>query len=104
MGFFKKLFGKNKKYKIQKLVDKIKPPKFPCIECLVLPAGCSELCEKVEMDDDTLRGFVNKHKCCPDCGSEEFYEGPCGGMCQNMKCCKCGHKFNFGLPIVFHRI
>ena len=30
----------------------------------------------------------------PCCGSMEFYEGPSGGACTNVKCAKCRHKWN----------
>ena len=31
---------------------------------------------------------------CPDCGSNDFLEGPSGGLSINIKCAKCDHKFN----------
>jgi predicted nucleic-acid-binding Zn-ribbon protein len=31
---------------------------------------------------------------CLDCGNSEFLEGPSGGMAQNIKCSKCGSKYN----------
>ena len=33
---------------------------------------------------------------CPDCGHDEFYGGPCGGMSQNVTCAHegCGTKLN----------
>lgn len=31
---------------------------------------------------------------CPDCGSEEFLQGPSGGLSINMQCAKCNHWFN----------
>jgi uncharacterized Zn finger protein len=31
---------------------------------------------------------------CPECGSEDFLKGPCGGMAVNVKCSKCGHFMN----------
>lgn len=37
---------------------------------------------------------------CPDCGSEEFLQGPSGGLSVNIQCDKCKHWFNhmgFGL-------
>src|SRR5215475_12729377 len=27
---------------------------------------------------------------CPDCGDNEWFEGPSGGMSTNIKCAKCG--------------
>ncbi len=39
---------------------------------------------------------------CTRCGSTEFYEGPEGGLAMNIKCVKCGHRFNYvpGIGIV----
>ena len=31
---------------------------------------------------------------CPDCGGAAFLGGPCGGMCQNVKCAGCGSEYN----------
>lgn len=31
---------------------------------------------------------------CPDCGGEDFLEGPHGGLAVNVKCSKCGCKLN----------
>jgi len=55
---------------------------------------------------DTLAEHFMKKGCCPDCGSEEMYEGPSGGMCTNVTCAnpECGSKFNLGLPIMADRI
>lgn len=38
--------------------------------------------------------WINKK--CPDCGSQEFFMGPQGGLCQNVMCAnkECGKKFN----------
>ena len=34
---------------------------------------------------------------CPDCGSyKEFLPGPRGGLCQNIRCGRCGSEFNVG--------
>lgn len=41
---------------------------------------------------------------CPDCGSEDFLKGPEGGMCTNIKCSRCGSKFNVCPPIFAERI
>jgi len=78
---------------------------FPCRDCLILPAGCHQLCNKVEMNENKLREDsrkANKGKnqlLCPDCGGDQWYEGPCGGMSENLKCGKCGHWFNFAGPL-----
>lgn len=37
-------------------------------------------------------------KGCVDCGSTEFFEGPCGGCAQNIKCVQCGSKYNI-MPV-----
>ncbi len=97
---------------IKKVLDikdpDIKDPeekKFPCKECVVLITGeCRELCDKVEINSDLLKGLFEKHNCCPDCGSDSFYEGPSGGGAQNVSCAGCGHRFNLGLPLFIHRI
>lgn len=42
---------------------------------------------------------------CPDCQSDNFLEGPSGGMCVNVKCENCGHTFNiFPMLGAGHRI
>jgi len=43
-------------------------------------------------------------KACPDCGSDKFFEGPCGGIAQNVECAGCGHKFNLMGPFGVDRI
>lgn len=79
--------------------------KFPCKDCLILATGhCREICEKVEMDKEKIRDLFKKYMVCVDCGHDKMIEGPCGGMCQNIKCAKCGHKFNFCLPLFIERI
>lgn len=99
----KGLFRKTKiaNINIPGLVEKTK---FPCQGCLILPMGCTELCDKVEMDENKLRDIVMKNECCPDCGHEYLSEGPSGGMCTNVTCRQCGHRFNFGLPLLVNRI
>ena len=89
---------------------KIKKVKFPCKDCLVSAAHCKKLCDKVEMDDEKIKEFVVKQAeetnnlVCIDCGCTDWYEGPCGGLAQNIKCAGCGHCFNMGLPLFFQRI
>lgn len=42
---------------------------------------------------------------CPSCGSEEWYEGPEGGLSQNIQCAGCGDHYNltpFGLDFIRH--
>ena len=79
--------------------------KFPCSSdnCLVR-AACTKACEKLEMDDDRVMELFMKYNACPDCGSENFMEGPSGGMATNVKCRGCGHWFNLGLPLFIQRI
>ena len=41
--------------------------------------------------------------CCPNCGSDQWYEGPSGGAAVNIKCADCGLWFNytpFGLDFI----
>lgn len=99
----KGLFSKTQKININ-IPALIEKKKFPCEGCLILPMGCSELCDKVEMDENKLRDTVMESECCPDCGCKELAAGPCGGMCQNVTCRRCGHRFNFGLPLLVNRI
>jgi hypothetical protein len=80
---------------------------FPCKDCLILPSGCRQLCDKVEMNEakfraDAQRANTNQESLtCPDCGGQMWYEGPSGGMSQNIRCGKCKHWFNFGGPFGF---
>ena len=78
---------------------------FPCTDdnCLVR-AACTKACEKIEMNNDKLKELFIKHEVCPDCGSENFKEGPSGGMSTNVKCGGCGHYFNWALPVMIERI
>ena len=78
---------------------------FPCTDdnCLVRVA-CTQSCDKIEMKDYKLRDFFEEHKCCPDCGSATFYEGPSGGMSQNLKWGGCDHWYNVALPFSVERI
>ena len=80
-------------------------PEFPCSsdKCLVR-AACTKACDKIEMDEKKLMKLFEKYECCPDCGSENFMEGPAGGMSQNVKCSGCGHWFNWALPVFIQRI
>ena len=41
---------------------------------------------------------------CPDCGSNDWLEGPCGGLSINVKCRKCGGKFNDMGPFGIEKI
>lgn len=41
---------------------------------------------------------------CPDCGCDQFYEGPHGGCSVNYKCAICGSEFNEMGKLGFHRI
>ena len=78
---------------------------FPCKACLV-QASCnfSKPCDKLEMDDDKVKDLFLQYNCCPDCGSEVFFEGPSGGAATNVKCQGCGHHYNMGLPLFIQRI
>jgi len=89
------------------MIEKIKRifkknPIYPCTDCVVF-ACCSMLCDKIIKDERKLHHFFNEHRCCPDCGTKEFYEGPRGGMSTNIKCAGCSHKFNRS-PVHVERI
>ena len=75
------------------VVIRIEKELFPCTDCIIL-ANCTELCEKVERDNDKLTKVARKHNCCPDCGGKNFLEGPQGGISTNIMCAKCRHRFN----------
>ena len=45
-----------------------------------------------------------KEQSCPDCGGVTFYKGPEAGLSTNIKCFKCGSKFNVCPPIFAERI
>ena len=47
---------------------------FPCADCIVLPVGCSELCNKVETDNRKLSEIMLKKGRCPACGGKKFLE------------------------------
>ncbi len=121
--FIKKLFGKAKKEIKEKLVIEFskavkiikslisKKIEYPCEDCLILPLGCRQLCEKVEMDNEKLKetmikaGEIDGGLHCPDCGCTEWYEGPHGGLSINCKCAKCGHWFNLAPNLMcFQRV
>ena len=98
---------------LKELIKKIRlkinppiPPTYPCTNCFILlsEVGCLELCDKVEMDNNKLTEKARNHPVCPDCGGKKFYNGPSGGMSQNIQCAKCKHKFNNALPMMFERI
>jgi len=82
------------------------PPKYPCPECImtIMEQGCTQLCDKMEMDDRKLFKHIMKFKTCPDCGCSQFYEGPSGGMSTNIQCLGCAHKFNNTPGIALERI
>lgn len=41
---------------------------------------------------------LNKEGRCPNCATEVFLHGPCGGMAENIRCSECGAEFNFSPP------
>ena len=92
-------------WKVWKKEKKVKRELFPCSSdnCLVR-AACTQACEKLITDEDELTKFFQKHRCCPDCGSKEFFDGPSGGAAINIKCAGCGHWFNNALPLFVQRI
>jgi hypothetical protein len=75
----------------------IKKEKYPCKECLVVQV-CSELCDKVEIDEYKIFNKMITNSCCPDCGGTKLYEGSSGGCCQNIFCTNCNHGFNVTAP------
>jgi rRNA maturation protein Nop10 len=94
----------NLKKKIKNLFIKRKEL-FPCKNCLVSPTcNFSKPCDKLEMDNNKLKELFLKYKCCPDCGSKTYHEGPAGGASINIQCDGCGHNFNMALPLFVERI
>ena len=93
---------KFKKYKRKKMIKRII---YPCSDknCLVR-SSCTKGCDKLLYKKEELTEFFTKYSACPDCGSEKFFGGPCGGLSQNVKCAGCGHYFNFALPLFVERI
>ena len=75
--------------------------KYPCKPC---EKECDSLCDKIEMDSDTLLKRILLERCCPDCGCEYICGGPRGGMSINVMCADCKHTFNFCLPFFVERI
>lgn len=92
-------------WRFWKREKKAKRELSPCLSdnCLVRMA-CTQACEKLIMDEDELRDFFQDYRCCPDCGSKKFFEGPSGGAATNIKCAGCNHGFNNGLPLFVQRI
>lgn len=44
---------------------------YPCDNCIVLPGGCSQICDKVEMNKlKLIEHFEKNFPICPDCGNE----------------------------------
>ena len=60
--------------------------------------------DKIEKDNTKVKELFLKYGRCPDCGSDQYLEGPCGGLAQNIKCVGCGHEYNMGLPLFIERI
>jgi hypothetical protein len=56
----------------------------------------------VQRGQATSPATVQKIRCL-DCDGEEFYRGPSGGLCTNLKCAGCGSEFNVG-PGLMERI
>lgn len=108
-----KFWKKNKNTKVITITKKIisRKIKYPCENCLILPLGCYQLCDRVEMDNEKLRNLMLKAGSqdgdihCPDCGNVTWYDGPSGGLSVNCKCGKCGHWFNLAPNLMgFERI
>lgn len=50
------------------------------------------------------KALLLEEQSCPDCGSMTFYKGPEGGLSTNIKCFKCGSKYNVCPPYFAERI
>jgi len=50
--------------------------------------------------------YIEGRPVCPDCGKNDWYEGPHGGLAVNIKCAnpECGRKFNWMGPFGMERI
>jgi len=44
--------------------------------------------------DKEITDYMRKNNRCPDCGGDDFREGPSGGMSTNIMCAGCGARFN----------
>ena len=63
---------------------------YPCKGCVVVSC-CTNLCEKIEFDDELLILRLQKEYCCPDCGGEfELYHED-GHV--DVRCLTCFHQF-----------
>lgn len=58
----------------------------------------------MKASDQEITDYMRKHKRCPDCGSEDFLEGPHGGLSVNIECVGCGARFNMMGPFGVERI
>jgi hypothetical protein len=54
---------------------------------------CNRLKKSESEEEKWARVFYREGKM-PCCGSEEYYEGPSGGLCTNIKCANCGMRWN----------
>jgi len=111
MNFWKYIVNFFKKPVVDVVKDIVNPIKFPCEACLILPLGCKQLCDKVEIDPEKMKtlmfraGEKDGGLHCPDCGCTEWYDGPSGGLSVNCKCGRCGHWFNLAPGLIgFERI
>lgn len=60
--------------------------------------------ERTGLTEAQQKGLLEELTC-PDCGSvKELLEGPRGGLAVNVKCGKCGSKFNLAYPFFAERI
>ena len=100
----------------QKRLKNLKDEAYKALYCLYLATNTSvaddvnakvkayiEALEAEQAGDDTSQTPIPREKC-PDCGNDEFEEGPCGGGSQNVRCRKCGQWWNFMGPAGFERI
>lgn len=65
---------------------------------------CLDCGQKWESDRAWVEHRLLKHGHCPDCRSKDFFEGPSGGLCTNIKCAGCGKWFNVAPGLYAERI
>jgi hypothetical protein len=56
-----------------------------------------QLISDIQSDDPLAQALLYDNQC-PDCKGKEFFDGPSGGMSQNIKCAnqECGSEFCIG--------
>lgn len=104
-GFLKRLFSKtpeqiaeNHKTKLKNWIDSM--DEF----CSLDEPGDNGFVVTIGDENNLAIKMANciHYGMCPDCGKEELYNGPSGGMSTNVICGKCGSEFCFsggGFPL-----